>query len=422
MTREVYLDNLPKWETGGNKGRIDWSKSAGYKVGFLYNDVKGYIEILDYDKNKQILVTKYKNNTLHIKTSHFKKGAIGNLLGLINHAHTYNKGDVVKVSTGNIEVLDQILIKNSKNHTVRGYKYKCLNDGYIGEVSEPKLKNKNGCSVCSNRIIIKGINDVATTHPHLLSYFINKNDAYRNSYGSRKEVLMQCPNCEHKKKYSIDKLTKRGFPCRKCGDGISYPEKFIFNLLEQLNIVFEIQKVFEWSDSRQYDFYLPELNLIIETHGLQHYENNYSFSPDVKLKDIQENDNYKYKLALRNNIYKYIVLDCREWENNWIKDSIENSDLAKIFDLSKINWINCHMFSCSSRVKEVCDLWSESISDTKLISEKIKLSRQTVIKYLKQGSELGWCDYNPKKNMSDNGRNNIMKRKTNLKANSHIAK
>lgn len=412
MIREVYLENLPKWETGGNKGKVNWLKSIGNKVEFLYDDIEGNIEIINYNKQKQAVLVKYKDNTLHIKTSHFKKGAIGNLLGLINHEYFYNRGDIVKVSTGEIEILEQISIKDSKNYNVRGYKYKCLKEGYIGEIDEYDLKNKNGCSVCSNRTIIKGLNDVATTHPHLLSYFVNIEDAYNNSYGSTKQLYMKCPNCNYKKQFNISKLVNRGFSCRKCGDGISYPEKFIFNLLEQLDVMFEIQKVFDWSDKKQYDFYLPELNLIIEAHGSQHYENNYSFSTDIKLKDIQENDTYKHQLALKHNIDNYIVLDCREWENDWIRNSIKESDLEKIFDLSKIYWQSCQMYACSSRVKEACDLWNEFSKDTKLISRKMKLSRPTVIKYLKQGSKLDWCNYDPRRNMSENGRKNLMKGKS----------
>lgn len=409
MIKKVNTEVLPKLKSGGNKGKIDWINSVGCKIEFIYNDLTGYIEIIEYDKQKQRVLVKYKNNMQNIKTGHLKKGAIGNLLGLINHQYFYNKGDVVEVSTGKVEILEQILIKDSQNYNTRGYKYKCLNDGYIGTLSESKLKNKNGCSVCSNRLIIKGINDVATTHPYLLDYFVNMEDAYKNSYGSDKEIPMHCPNCNFEKVYTINKLVKRGFPCRKCGDGISYPEKFIFNLLDQLNINFDIQKVFEWSNNRQYDFYLPKINTIIEAHGLQHYENNYSFSHDIKLTDIQKNDIYKHQLALEHDITNYIILDCSEWENNWIKNSIESSDLSKMFDLSEINWSDCHMFACSSRVKEACNLWNEFSSDTKVISEKMKISRQTVIKYLKQGSKLNWCNYNPKKNMINNGRNNGMK-------------
>ena len=33
--------------------------------------------------------------------------------------------------------------------------------------------------------------------------------------------------------------------CRKCSDGISYPEKFLYSILEQLNIDFETQKIFD---------------------------------------------------------------------------------------------------------------------------------------------------------------------------------
>ncbi len=410
--KKVYLDNLPRWKRGGNKGKINWSASINNEISFEYDGIKGNVKIIDYDKKKQIVKVKYGNRLQNMKTSHLQKNAIGNLLGLINHQYLYNKGDVVSVTTGEIEILDQITMEYNQNYNVRGYKYKCLIDGYEGEVSEPKLKDKNGCPVCSNRKIIQGINDLATTHPYILDYFVNRELAYNKSYGSTEEVLIQCPKCKFKKPYSISKLISRGFPCRKCGDGISYPEKFIFNFLEQLHDEFEVQKIFEWSDKKQYDFYIPRHNLIIEAHGLQHYENNYSFSPNVKLENIKENDKYKHELALKNNISHYVVLNSSEWENNWMRNEIEKSKLSTLYDLSKINWVECQMFACSSRVFEASELWNEFLS-TDLVSKKMKISRTTVIKYLKQGNVLGWCSYDPKKNMIENGRRNGKKRKTN---------
>ncbi|MEM5599205.1 hypothetical protein AAHB53_28045 [Niallia circulans] len=58
----------------------------------------------------------------------------------------------------------------------------------------------------------------------------------------------------------------------KCSDGFSIPEKFMFNLLDYLQVDFDYQKVFDWSLGKRYDFYIPMLNCIIETHGAQHYQ------------------------------------------------------------------------------------------------------------------------------------------------------
>lgn len=93
----------------------------------------------------------------------------------------------------------------------------------------------------------------------------------------------------------------------------------------------------------------------------------------------------------------------------WIKNSILNSILSTIFDFSNVNWLKCHEFACSSRVKEACDLWKE-LQDMKAITELMKICRPTLIKYLNQGNKLSWCEYNQKENMRINGRNHGLER------------
>jgi hypothetical protein len=83
----------------------------------------------------------------------------------------------------------------------------------------------------------------------------------------------------------------------------------------------------------------------------------------------------------------------------FIKNNILNSKLNELFDLSKVDWLKCHEFACKTLVKVASELWNEGKS-AKEISEKLKLSKTTVIKYLKQGVVLQWCYYNPKKEIS----------------------
>ena len=59
--------------------------------------------------------------------------------------------------------------------------------------------------------------------------------------------------------------TKR---CPKCGDGISYGEKFMYAVLSYAGYDFETQHVFEWSKGenglkgmKKYDFYIPSERL-----------------------------------------------------------------------------------------------------------------------------------------------------------------
>lgn len=220
------------------------------------------------------------------------------------------------------------------------------------------------------------------------------------NYGSKKKILLICPNCKNEKLISPNDFRYKGISCSECSDGISFPEKFMFNLLKQLNTDFEYQLshlIFEWcKDDKhkfKYDFYIPSLNCIIETHGRQHYEN--CNRPGARTaQEEQINDIFKEQLAKKNGINYYISIDCRYSSLKFIKNSILSSELSQLYNLSNINWLECQQFAYSSFIKTACELWNNKIQDTYLISKKLKLSRSSVIKYLKIGNKLNWCDYN----------------------------
>jgi len=165
----------------------------------------------------------------------------------------------------------------------------------------------------------------------------------------------------------------------------------MYSILEQLNIDFKMEKVFDWSQTRKYDFYLKDFNYIIETHGGQHYAE--CSRGKLSLKETQTNDKLKNQLADDNKIDKYIIIDCRNSNLEFIKNNVLNSEMAKLFDLSAIDWLKCEEYACSSLVKVACDIFNQGIINTSYISQMMKLERSTIYHYLQIGNELGWCCY-----------------------------
>jgi len=277
----------------------------------------------------------------------------------------------------------------------KGYWFKCLDHPEHGS----ELKSINCFTSRQTGIECQQCNVIALTHPYLLGFFVNISDAYKYSMGSDKIVMLKC-SCGYEKPMIINKFINHGFGCPRCSDGFkSYPEKFLFNVFEQLDKNFKLQlskTTFDWCNDYRYDFYISEnINCIVETHGLQHYEEIKS-SNWGSLEDIQDNDFDKEWLARKNKIENYIVLDCRKSEMDWIKKEIINSNLTALLDFkeSDIDWLKCHEFACNSNmVKEVCDLWNKGETNIIQISEKLKICGVTILKYLKQGMELGWCKY-----------------------------
>jgi len=279
----------------------------------------------------------------------------------------------------------------------RGYWFKCFE--YLEHDSEQKrigrfTSGKKGSIICNQ------CNMVAITHPHLVIYLVNKEDAYKYSMGTSKKLLMKCPDCGHEKQMLFTKLIQKGFSCARCSDHIPYSQKFMFAVLEQLKLIFKTElskRTFKWCGKYRYDFYIDKINCIIETHGLQHYEQSTGSWSSVTLKETQDNDKQKEELAQANGIKEdnYIILDCRKPNLKWIKNSIMKSNLPNILNFKEdnIDWFKCHEFACNSLVKKVCDLWETGIKNALKIAEILKFNRNTIIKYLKQGAELGWCDY-----------------------------
>lgn len=307
--------------------------------------------------------------------------------------YLYNVGDVVN----GLEIIKQTYALDTHGWKSKAYYVKCTKCGY--EYDTPKREGnlkKYGCIVCTGKKVVQGINDIPTTAPWMVKYFENPEDASKYTYSSNKKINMICPHCgKDKKKLTPNTLYRKGFGCAYCGDGISYPEKFIRNLLDELNIdyIFQLSKKdFNWCENYRYDFYIPSKNIIIETHGRQHYEDAFS-SNFIEQERI---DLIKKESALNNGIKQYIQLDCRESNKQWIIDSIINSNLDEIleFNYKDIDWNKIEYNSLNSILLESCILWEQNERLTTYdIGKMLHINGDTIHKYLIKGSEIGICNY-----------------------------
>lgn len=269
-----------------------------------------------------------------------------------------------------------------------------------------RLLNGQSCPVCSGREAKLGVNTIWDTDRWMVDLGVSEEDAKKYSKGSHKTIMVKCPDCGREKKTKPYVIYDNKSIFCSCGDGKSYPEKFVIELLNQLSVNFETEYSPDWVGNKRYDFYIKECNCIIETHGRQHYEK--ILKKGRTLKEEQVNDRFKKETALSHGIKYYIELDCRESNMKWIKNSIFNSKLSQLFDLSKVNWTSCAEFANKNIVKEVCDYWNnrkdgETTSD---LGEIFHMHSATLSRYLKKGVNLGWCDYDPKEEIRKIARQN----------------
>jgi DNA-directed RNA polymerase subunit RPC12/RpoP len=415
----IFTNDLPKYKEERYKNKIDWKNSIGYFIKGIYDDIDFTMQIIDYYKkdNKYYLNIKYNDDIYCIRLDRFINCELQNILHEQVFNYKYNVGDIiVNVKSGKLKILEQIKTKNN----IRAYKYKCLICGNEDIINEYNLiNNHNGCNVCcsASKKMLVGYNDIWTTNFNLAKLLLNPNDGYKYTQNSHNKVDWKCFNCGNIiKNKKISMIYEQGLSCPKCSDKLPYPEKFVFNFLQQLlnnTFIYQLTRTtFKWCDNYRYDFYfkLNGENYIVETHGLGHYQEGFSSCGGKTVQEEQENDRLKNKLALGNGIREenYIIVDCRRSEMEWIKKHIIDNKLNDLFDLSKVNWDECHKYACSSLVKKACELWNSGIKNTVEIGKLLKLERSTIVRYLKQGKLLNWCNYDPKKVMKNNGqRNNI---------------
>lgn len=420
MNKQIFLENLPTTKCGGNeKGKIniDWRNSVGYSIYFIYGDIDGYITIDSYNSKNKLLNVFYNGQYFNIHVSNLKKCKIGKIIKVITNDFKVEIGQVFKDSDRNLTIIDRKYNKRQDKrrnscYDIKYYKYKCNKCKNEDWISEYDLLKRIGCNTCciSPQKVVRGINDIATTNPELVKYFVNIEDAYAHTYSSAKKVWMKCIDCGFEKFIKINSLYSQGFSCPICSDGISYPEKVMGNLLKQLKIEFKTQlskTTYKWCNKYKYDFYFIYNNeeYIIETHGMQHYVQMTGYTKRT-LEEEQKNDKYKIELAIKNGIANYIVIDCRYSEIDFIKNNILQSKLNELFDLNNINWTEINRKSNKSLVKEVCDYWrihnninNEGLT-TVYVGNIVGLSRGTIEKYLHKGNTLNWCRYNVKDSLN----------------------
>ena len=224
----------------------------------------------------------------------------------------------------------------------------------------------------------------------LVHLFKNKEDAH-NGTASTIETNFICPCCkkEYKRKI-VNVVRNKHVSCPTCNDGFSYPEKFMANVLTQLNINFDYHysdKI--WTQKYIYDFRFDYngSKYIIETDGgLGHGHRNMSRMSPEELLDV---DKLKDQLAIDNG-YKIIRIDC-DYKNDryqYIKQSIIRA-LNDVFDLSIIDWDECNKKSLDSMFLKVINCYKADSIFLDDISEITGIKMRTVEKYLNEAMKCG---------------------------------
>lgn len=176
---------------------------------------------------------------------------------------------------------------------------------------ESVISNKinQGCPCCSGKKVVIS-NCLSTTHYEISKkWHSTKNfplTTFDVTFGSGKKVWWKCNN-NHEWITSVCDLVRGindgGNGCPLCYE--SNGERKIKNILEQINLVYETQKIFDdckHEKKLRFDFYLPKYNILIEYDGIQHFKPIIYWGGIKKFNNDKKRDKAKNEYAMKNNI------------------------------------------------------------------------------------------------------------------------
>ena len=249
--RKIHLDNLPQ-KKHNNTEVIDWKSVNRSIVNFEYDGVKGEITLTYSHTNKRLnhyIKCEYENREKVYPVQIIKECKINSLIKV-------NKGPLDKPTPENW------LYQRTDLH----------------------------------------------------KFVDNPEDLKNYHMGSGKTYEWKCPSCGKRFNKKILDVTQWGMSCDLCSSGFSKNERLVSIILTKIKEGYVTQK--EFSDCRikqplPFDFYLPQYNMVIETHGAQHYE-------EIKFYKTNEHtlksDKIKKKYCKDNNI-QYCEINCSSGKN-----------------------------------------------------------------------------------------------------------
>lgn len=299
------------------------------------------------------------------------------------------------------------LTKNREGR--KAYGYKCLKCGYdAGIKTENSIVKGFGCPCCANRVVIPGLNDITTTDPWMIPFFQGgRDEASKYSKSSSKVITPICPDCGRSvTPQTINNIyTKKGVSC-PCSDGISFPNKIIYFLMEQLlgkeKINFFQREYRVEPQNKVFDIYFEkdEKKYFIEMDGgLNHGEviRKHQVGKKIFSSKLFGNDMVKDRVADSLGI-ELIRIDCYYSDFVYIQNNLLCSKLSQIIDLGSVDWETIEKQSYSNLVKAVCEY--RRVHPDVFVKDAVqhfKLSEETIRSYWTRGDALGWCSFERKK-------------------------
>ncbi len=147
---------------------------------------------------------------------------------------------------------------------------------YLQEVDN-HVQVGQGCPYCANKKVWPGFNDVATTHPQLISEWHEDNPKRPEECiaGSHTSVLWKCKDCGNVWPAAIKSraYSKQGCPRCALAYKSSEPEQALFYYLRKVFPLAQNSYKTDWLGRMEIDVFIPEINAGIELDGGKWHKN-----------------------------------------------------------------------------------------------------------------------------------------------------
>jgi len=149
----------------------------------------------------------------------------------------------------------------------------CKKCGYSWIAKISNRANGRGCPLCENRVIVSGVNDLATLRPEIAKeWHPTKNDDLlptQFSVGCGKKFWWLCPRGHSYQATILHRTYGIGTNCPICNSGrqTSFAEQAFYYYIKKVfpNAISRYKDIFD--NGMELDIYIPEINLGIEYDG-----------------------------------------------------------------------------------------------------------------------------------------------------------
>lgn len=327
----IILADLPRWERGTNKGKINRAAMVGSKLnieyyGVIYKDIEILNYFLDRKRNPRFTV-RYNNETYDILCKGFLKGEIGNILNVdLNNKYVDENGVVHIFINKEGKIFEALYSGDNIEDVVKANWYVIIKNGKPHSVNTASYKGK---SILLHQVDLGSFVDHINNNP-----LDNRIENLRKSNSQH-----NAKNKKTKNKYGLTGLKEngRGWYNRFSVNGINISTETRHNLEEAKIDNLISQKYLGYKHNEDMFYLLKEIgdNRIQEVVDLleRKIKEKKSLSKTYSNHIIEEES---FNKLIRNNKEMYFdkevdISNMFVWENRgyWICEFIENNNIIQ---------------------------------------------------------------------------------------------